>query len=52
MQGVAVAVGWDQVTEQGGQDDAIGGLAGGAEQQHLLVQGGSISFALGASEWR
>ncbi len=52
VQGVAVSVGRDQVTEQAGQDHAIGGLPGWAEEQYLLVQGGGVPFAVGAGPRR
>lgn len=48
VQARAVAVGGDMVAGQAGDDDAVGELARGAEQDHLFVNGGRVPFAVGA----
>lgn len=42
VQAGAVAVGRDVVARQAGYDDAVGELAGWAEQDHLFIDGGRI----------
>ena len=49
VQAGAIAVGGNMVTEQAGYDDAVGKLAGGAEQDHLLTFGGRIPFLVSPS---
>lgn len=47
VQAFSVAVGGDLVAEQTGQDDAVAELAGRAEQDDLLVDGGRVPLTVG-----
>lgn len=51
VQALAVAVGWEVVAEQPGQDDAVGELAGGAEEQDLFVFCRRVPLAVGAGSY-
>ena len=47
VQAAAITVGRYVVAEYASQDDAVGELAGGAEQDHLFVDGGRVPIPVG-----